>query len=60
MSGQIEWGEGRAGLQASSWRADAQSVEERGEKGESLTSGGVRKGGGVSERTLIRPLGHTR
>lgn len=32
----------------------------RGEKGESLTSGGVRKGGGVSERTLIRPLGHTR
>lgn len=30
------------------------------EKGESLTSVGMRKGGGVSEWTLMRPLGHTR
>lgn len=30
------------------------------ERGEVLTSEGVRKGGGVSERTLMRPLGHTR
>lgn len=33
VSGQIEWGEGRAGLQASSWGADAQSVEEEGGEG---------------------------
>lgn len=32
----------------------------RQDKGEALTSGGVREGGGVSERTLIRLLGHTR
>lgn len=55
-----EWGEGgREGCrlplreQMLLWRSG------RGEKGESLTSGGLREGGGVSERTLIRPLGHT-
>lgn len=32
----------------------------RGGGEEGLTSGGVRKGGGVSERTRISPLGHTR
>lgn len=30
------------------------------DKGEVLTSEGVREGGGVSERTLIRLLGHIR
>ena len=51
------------GLQAATLGADAPTdvvdwgwVGARG----GLTSGVPRRGGGVSERTLIRPLGHTR
>lgn len=54
-----EWIEGGERGRAAGYRAGSRCWQ-RGEKGEALTSGGVRKGGGVSKRTLIRPLGHTR
>lgn len=38
----------------------ADALADREDGGKVLTSEGVRKGEGVSERTLIRPLGHTR
>lgn len=53
-------GKRQGGLQATAWGADALVEGGKGGGGEGLTSGGVRKGEGVSESTLMRPLGHTR
>lgn len=54
----VKGGGQREGCRLPTLGADA--LTDVGVGGGCLTSGALRKGGGVSERTLIRPLGHTR